>query len=99
MKGNPSPARLAVLLTQDTTFAAAGDAVEQARASARKLIGPVVATVSNAATNISNTVSSQQSLITPFEALMKKIGVLVKIGDEVAKVCSLVPSPLLHARN
>ena len=73
MKGNPSPAQLSVQLMQNLTFAAAGDAVEQAQASAWKLIGPIVATVSNAAANISNTMSSQQNLITLSEALMKKL--------------------------
>ena len=92
MKGNPSLARLSVRVTRDSTSTVAGDAVEQAQASAQKLIGPVVVA---AVSDISDTVSNQQNLIAPFEALMKKLGVLVKIGDEVAKVCSSV-SPLSH---
>jgi hypothetical protein len=99
-KGNPSPARLSVRVTHDSTSAVAGNAVGRAHVSVQKLIGPVVvATVSNAATNISNTVSNQQNLITSFESLMKKVGVLVKIGDDVAKVCSSVSNPWLHDRN
>jgi len=31
--------------------------------------------------------SNQQNAITSFVALMKKLGVLVKVGDEVAKPC------------
>jgi hypothetical protein len=43
-----------------------------------------------------NAVANQQNLIAAFDAVMKKLGVLVKVGDEVAKVCSSVPSLLLH---
>ena len=73
--------------------------MEQAQASAQKVLGPIVATVSNPATNISNTVSSEQNIITPFKSLMRKLDVLVKIGDEIIKVCSSVSYPLLHERN
>jgi len=98
-KGNPSPARLSLRVTQDSTSAVAGGAVEQAQASAQKLLGPVVvADVSDAITNAVNAVSNQQTLITPFEALMDKLGVLVKIGDEIAKVCSSVFSAILDHR-
>jgi hypothetical protein len=80
-------------MTQDLMSAVAGDAVEQAKASAQKLLGPVVvANVFDAVTNTANAASNQQNLITTFEALMNKLGVLVKIGDEVAKVCSSLSS-------
>jgi hypothetical protein len=52
--------------------------------SARRLTGPVVINASGALTNIYNTASNQQNLIKSFDALMKKLGVLVKVGDEVA---------------
>jgi len=95
MKGNPSPARLSVRVTQHSTSAIAGSAVEKAQVAAQKLLAPiVVANVSHAITNAVNAISNQQSLITPFEALVNKLGVLVKIGDEIAKVCSSVFSPL-----
>jgi hypothetical protein len=42
-----------------------------------------------------NAVANQENLIAAFDAVMKKLGVLVKVGDEVAKVCSSAPSLLL----
>jgi hypothetical protein len=64
----------------------AGDAVEQAQTSAQGLALPLATDVSDTVTNISNTQTNQRDLITSFDALMKKLGVLVKVGDEVAKV-------------
>jgi hypothetical protein len=92
-KGNLSPARLSVRVTQDLTSAIAGGAVEQTQTSGQMLSLPPVASVPDALTNISNTVLNQQNLVTSFDSLMKKLEVLVKVGDEVAKVCSLVSSP------
>ena len=93
-KGNPSPARLFVRLTQDSTSAVAGNAMEQAQTSAQKLLRPLVSDVSNACTNISDTLSNQQNLVTSFQGLMERLEPLVKIGDEVAKVCSSASSLL-----
>jgi hypothetical protein len=69
--------------------------VEQAQTLTQKLSQPLVAKVSDAVTNTANAVSNQQKLITSFDALMKKLGVLIKVGDEVAKVFSSVSSRLL----
>jgi phage-related minor tail protein len=91
-KGNPSPAKLSVRITQDSTSAVAGDALEQAQTFAQKLSQPLVSNVSDAFTNISDTLSNQQNLVTSFNALMKKFEPLVKIADEVAKVRSSVSS-------
>jgi hypothetical protein len=60
---------------------------------AQKLSQPIVVNSSDALTNISNAVSNQRNIVTSFDVLMK---VLVKVGDEVAKVCSSVYSILLH---
>jgi hypothetical protein len=98
-KGNPSPAQLSVRVTQDSTSAVAGSAVEQAQTSAQKLSRPLIVNASDALSNISNTASNQQNLVTTFDALMKKLEVLVKVGDEVAQVCSSVSSPLLPELN
>ena len=87
-RGNPGSARLSIRVTQDSTSAVAGTAVEQAQMAAQKLSQPLIPNVSGAVTNTANAVSNQQNLITLFDALMKKLGVLVKVGDEVAKVCS-----------
>jgi hypothetical protein len=45
--------------------------------------------VSDTFTTITDTMSNQQNLITSFSSLMMKLEPLIKIGDEVAKVCSL----------
>src|ERR1700677_5137804 len=81
---------------QESTSAVAGGAVEQSKTSAQKLSQPLVVNASNAVSNISSPVSNQQNLVTSFDALMKKLGGLVKVGDEVAKVCSSVSSLLLY---
>ena len=98
-KGNACPVRLSVRVTQDLTSAMAGGAVEHAQKSAQNLSRPLVVNASDALTSISNTSSNQQNIVTSFDALMKKIEVLVKVGDEVAKVCSSIFSPLLHELN
>jgi biotin carboxyl carrier protein len=94
-KGNPSPARLSVWVTQDSTSAVADRAAEQTQTSVQKLSQPLVAKVSDAVTNISNIVSNQQNIVTSFDALMKKREVLIKVGDEVAKGLPLAISSLV----
>ena len=74
---------------QDSVSAVAGDAIKQAQSSAGQLLQPLVANVSDAVTNISDTLANQQNLVTSFDVLMKLFVPLVKIGDEVAKVCSV----------
>jgi len=64
--------------------------VEQAQTSARKLTTPLVVSMSNTVTNLADTVSNPQSLMTSFDSLLSKVGILVKIGDEVAKVRPLL---------
>jgi hypothetical protein len=90
-RGNSSAVRLSIRITQDSTSAVAGTAVEQAQTAAQNLLEPLVAKVSDVVTDAANAVSNQQNLITSFDALMKKVGILVKVGDEVAKVGSSVP--------
>ena len=78
--------------------AIAGHALEQAQALAQNLSPPLVSTVS-ALTNMSDTLSNQQKLVTSFNALLKKFEPLIKIADEVAKVRSSVPAPSLDDLN
>ena len=93
-KGDPSPGRLYVRVTQDSISAVAGDAVEQARTSAKKLSRPLVSNASDAITNISDALSHQQTLVTSFEAVLQQLKPLVKIGDEISKVCSPIIFPV-----
>ena len=81
-EGKPSSARLYVQVVQDSISAAAGDAVKQAQVSAGKLSRPLISDVSDAVLN-------KQSLVTTFDALLMQFKPLVKIGDEISKVCSL----------
>jgi hypothetical protein len=89
-KGNPSPAKLSVRITQDSTsaVAVAGDTLERAKTSATGLSQPLISKLSDALTDTSDTLSNQQNLVTSFNTLMKKFEPLVKIADEVAKVRS-----------
>jgi hypothetical protein len=73
----------------------ASDALKEAQMEAQKL-SPPVANVSDAVTNAVDAISNHQELITSF---MKKLGILVKVGDEVAKVCTSLSSALLHDLN
>jgi phage-related minor tail protein len=99
-KGNPSAVQLSVRVTQDSTSSAvAANAIQQAQTSAQQLSQPLVSTMSDAFADISDTMSNQQNLVTSFNALMKRLEPLVKIGDEVAKVCSSVSSSLLDDPN
>ena len=80
-EGKPSSARLYVRVTQDSISAIAGDAVEQAQSSAKKLSRPFIP-------DVSATVLDKQSLVTSFDTLLMQFKPLVKIGDEISKVCS-----------
>ena len=66
--------------------------VEQTQTSAQKLSQPLVA---NASDTISNIVLNQQNIVTLFDAIMKKLEVLIKVGDEVAKGLPLCISSLV----
>ena len=59
------------------------DIVEQART----LEQTNITHVSDATTNVADAASSQTNLATSLSSLMDKVGILVKLGDEVAKVC------------
>jgi hypothetical protein len=63
------------------------DVVEQARSAEQSLSPPLIARITDAATSHFNTVSNQADLVTSFGSLLDKVGILVKLGDEVAKVC------------
>ena len=79
-EGHPSAARLYVRVTQDSISAVAGDAVKQAQTSAKKLSRPHVS-------DLSDTPLDKHRLVTSFDALLTRFKQLVKIGDEIAKVC------------
>jgi hypothetical protein len=91
-KGNPSPAKLSVRITQNSTSSVAGDALELAKKSAKEFSQPLISKMSDALTDTSDTISNQENLVASFDTLMKKFEPLVKIGDEVAKVRSFVSS-------
>jgi hypothetical protein len=68
-------------------FNIAGNSMEHARMAAQKLSSLPVVNVADGVTNHTNTISNQMSLVTSLSSLLDKVGILVKIGDEVAKVC------------
>ena len=85
-KGNPSAGQLSIWIMQESASVVAGHAIEQAQTSAQGLVQPLVASVTDTVTDISDAWTNQQNLITSFSALMQKLRVLVEIGDAVAKV-------------
>jgi hypothetical protein len=87
-----SAAGLSIRVTQDSMSAVAGTVVEQAQTAARKLSHSlVVAKVSDAVTNAADAALNQQNLITSFDALMKKLGVVVNAGDELRRFALQYP--------
>jgi hypothetical protein len=96
-KGNPSTGRLTIRITQQSTSVVAGTAVEQALLSGTNHPQPpAINTMSNAVTDLTDTASNQQKLVTSFGSLLDKVGILVTVGDEVAKVCPLPYSSWSH---
>ena len=94
-KGNPSPVKLSVRITQNSTSSVAGDALERAKKSAKEFSQPLISKMSDALTNTSTTISNQDNLVASFDTLMKKFEPWVKIGDEVAKVRSFGIFPFI----
>jgi hypothetical protein len=94
-RGSPSTGRLTIQIAQESMPAAAM-ALEQALTSAQNLSQPSVANMSDAVTHLTNTASNQKSLIKSFGSLLGKVEMLVKVGDEVAKVCLLQYSNLSY---
>ena len=65
----------------------AGDDVKHAQLVASKLLSLPIFNAADGVTNIVSTVSNQMDLATSMGSLLGKVEILVKIGDEVAKVC------------
>jgi hypothetical protein len=62
--------------------------VEHARSAAQKLTSsPPIVNAADGVTNIACTVSNQMGVATSLGSLLDKVEMLVRIGDEVAKVC------------
>jgi hypothetical protein len=69
--------------------------IERARTAAETLLSPLIANKADGVADLAKTVSDQMNLVTSFGSLLGKVEILVKVGDEVAKVCpvlSLSPS-------
>jgi hypothetical protein len=65
----------------------AGDDMKHAQLAAQKLSSLPIVNAADGVTNIVGTVSNQMGLVTSMGSLLGKVDMLVKIGDEVAKVC------------
>jgi len=71
--------------------AVAGTALEQALLSGKNLPQPLaVNAMFSAVTDLTNAASNQQNLVISFGSLLDKVGILLTVGDEVAKVCLLL---------
>jgi hypothetical protein len=85
-RGDASSGRLSVrVVERSTSFVA--DALERARALEQSLSRPEVTQVSGVTTSLADAASNQAGLATSLGSVLDKIGILVKLGDEVAKVC------------
>jgi hypothetical protein len=86
--GHPSASRLTIRIAQQSVSDVAGDNVVHARTAVQKLSSPPIVNVDDGVTNFASTVSNQMGLETSLGSLLGKVEMLVKIGDEVAKVCA-----------
>jgi tRNA pseudouridine-54 N-methylase len=84
---------VAIQVAERSTTSAIAKAVEQAQTAEQQLSPPRLARTSDAVTSLANTASNQKDLVTSFDCLLDKVAILVKIGDEVAKVWALLPLP------
>jgi hypothetical protein len=85
-RGNPSIGQLTVQIAQQSISDVVGDNVECARTAAQKLSLPPIVNAIDGITNLAGTGSNQMSLETSLGSLLGKVEILVKVGDEVAKV-------------
>jgi hypothetical protein len=86
--GHPSAGRLTIRIEQQSMSDVASDNVEHARTAVQKLSSSPIVNVADGVTNFASAVSNQMGLETSLRSLLGKIEMLVKIGDEVAKVCA-----------
>ena len=82
-KGAPGSGRLAIRISEASGNSAAATAVGQARAVEQSLSPPPTA---DALTTLTNTVENQSDLAKSITSLLAKVEILVKVGDELAKV-------------
>jgi hypothetical protein len=86
-RGHPGASRLTIRIAHQSRFDVVGDSVEHARTAAQKLSSPPIVNAVDGDTNLAGIVSNQMGLVTSLGSLLGKVEILVKIGDEVAKVC------------
>jgi hypothetical protein len=86
-RGNPSAGRLTIRIEHQSMSDVAGNNVEHARMAAQKLSPPPIVNAVDGDTILAGIVSNQMGLVTSLGSLLGKVEILVKIGDEVAKVC------------
>lgn len=60
--------------------------MKRARAAEQALSPPEITVFTDATTSLANTITNQVNLTTSLSSLLDKVGILVKLGDEVAKV-------------
>lgn len=81
--------KLAVRITESTTTALSST-MDHLAGLSDKLTSPGPTSVTDAMSAAGDAVTSlaQSNLVGSLETLLDKLGVLVKIGDEIAKVCT-----------
>jgi len=84
-RGNPSRGQLTIQITLPNTSVVAST-VEQAQISTQLLSAPLLVNVCDDITHLASTVSNQQTLVKSFKSVMDKVGILVNVGDELAKI-------------
>jgi hypothetical protein len=67
--------------------------VEKARTAEQQLSPLQLTEMSDDVTSLGNNIANQKDLVTSFDCLLDKVAIIVKVGDEVAKVWALLPLP------
>ena len=93
-RGNTSRGRLAIHMATGSTSIIA-EVIEQAHMLEQTLSLPNITHLSDTTTNVADAVSSQTNLATSLSSLMDKVGVLVKLGDEISQDLPLISLSLL----
>jgi len=84
-RGNKN-GRLSIRVTEQLTSVAVS-ALEQVRAAGKKLLLAPVTKVLEDTTGLNNPVPKQRDIETSIRSLLGKLEILIKVGDQVAKVC------------
>lgn len=86
-KGRPTPGKLALRVKEETLSTLGRAAVEEAKHADQTLPpSKTISLVTDKVNSATDAASNQSDLVASFNSLLTKVDILVKIGDQIAKV-------------